>query len=251
MAVNVPDTARCRVCDYLLRGLPGPVCPECGTHFDPNDPATFRDPARPKERRVPKPLEPPSVFYLSVLGCLIAGLMLWRGTVVGAIDWYTAMDEEGGCWVYLLVAAPLMDYVRRWVRVRDRRAMVIPDLLEELDRHIGRWRALTVLVVLLVVLMVWPLSAALRFYASWPALDAAANKYLVNPSAPTGRQWIGLFHVEQIWGRGQGFVWFEVQHNGAGDRYGIARYEIPPWQADSGRGRSRISLGAGWYIERW
>ena len=37
----LPSTARCRGCDYLLRDLPAPVCPECGRAFDPHDPTTY------------------------------------------------------------------------------------------------------------------------------------------------------------------------------------------------------------------
>ena len=33
----VINPGRCRVCDYDLRGLPEPRCPECGTPFDPAD----------------------------------------------------------------------------------------------------------------------------------------------------------------------------------------------------------------------
>jgi hypothetical protein len=32
---------RCRRCFYVLENLPGPRCPECGTPFDFNDPATY------------------------------------------------------------------------------------------------------------------------------------------------------------------------------------------------------------------
>ncbi|UCG17631.1 MAG: hypothetical protein JSV19_06290, partial [Phycisphaerales bacterium] len=33
----VHEPGRCRVCDYDLRGLPEPRCPECGSPFDPAD----------------------------------------------------------------------------------------------------------------------------------------------------------------------------------------------------------------------
>ena len=39
-APNKPSTY-CRQCQYVLDGLPGSRCPECGTGFDPSDPATF------------------------------------------------------------------------------------------------------------------------------------------------------------------------------------------------------------------
>src|SRR5690349_19599541 len=31
----------CLTCNYALRGLPTPRCPECGREFDPMDPATM------------------------------------------------------------------------------------------------------------------------------------------------------------------------------------------------------------------
>ena len=40
----VHEPGRCRVCDYDLRGLPKPRCPECGTPFDPAEvPALAQD----------------------------------------------------------------------------------------------------------------------------------------------------------------------------------------------------------------
>ena len=39
---RMPDEARCVRCGYLLRGLPDPVCPECGHPFDPRDATTYK-----------------------------------------------------------------------------------------------------------------------------------------------------------------------------------------------------------------
>ncbi len=38
---GMPPTARCLRCGYLLRGLPTPVCPECGRAFEPADASTY------------------------------------------------------------------------------------------------------------------------------------------------------------------------------------------------------------------
>jgi hypothetical protein len=40
----------CLGCNYDLRGLPEPRCPECGRAFDPNDPKTFREEPRERHR---------------------------------------------------------------------------------------------------------------------------------------------------------------------------------------------------------
>jgi hypothetical protein len=46
------DEAFCSTCDYRLRGLPEPVCPECGQPFDPDDPTTYAiEPRRRRRRR--------------------------------------------------------------------------------------------------------------------------------------------------------------------------------------------------------
>ncbi len=37
----MPDEAICLDCGYLLRGLPGIVCPECGRAFNPDDSSTY------------------------------------------------------------------------------------------------------------------------------------------------------------------------------------------------------------------
>ncbi len=48
----IPEAARCLKCGYLLRGLPTPVCPECGRTFEPADPATYdiRPPGRRRKK---------------------------------------------------------------------------------------------------------------------------------------------------------------------------------------------------------
>ena len=43
----VYEPGRCRVCDYDLRGLPEPRCPECGTPFDPTEVPALAQAGRP------------------------------------------------------------------------------------------------------------------------------------------------------------------------------------------------------------
>ena len=49
MPTEMLKTAVCVGCGYSLRGLPDPVCPECGRTFVPSDPSTYR--ARPGHAR--------------------------------------------------------------------------------------------------------------------------------------------------------------------------------------------------------
>ena len=51
MAAEISDRACCTGCGYRLRGLPDPLCPECGRSFDPADPTTYvADPTRRRRR---------------------------------------------------------------------------------------------------------------------------------------------------------------------------------------------------------
>ncbi len=51
MAPEMSDSACCTGCGYRLRGLPAPLCPECGRSFDPADPTTYvADPTRRRRR---------------------------------------------------------------------------------------------------------------------------------------------------------------------------------------------------------
>ena len=55
----------CRGCDYDLRGLPEPRCPECGRPFDPASPKTFR--LRPRRQRLRRYLRNACILVLILL----------------------------------------------------------------------------------------------------------------------------------------------------------------------------------------
>ena len=51
MNVDVPAGACCLSCGYRLRGLPEPICPECGRAFDPGDVRSYDSHPRRRRRR--------------------------------------------------------------------------------------------------------------------------------------------------------------------------------------------------------
>ena len=68
-------------CGYMLRGLPEPVCPECGRAFDPADPTTYRCPRVSTGFRL-TPLQLASIGLAVYIGCLVAiGCLEAKGTV--------------------------------------------------------------------------------------------------------------------------------------------------------------------------
>ncbi|MFO0839647.1 MAG: hypothetical protein U1D55_14115 [Phycisphaerae bacterium] len=113
-----------------------------------------------------------------------------------------------------------------------------------------RWRTLKLCVLLVLLADLVPVRAALTFYANWPFFAVAADRYLANPAAPIADQWVGLVPVERVWGREQGFVWFQLANDGQ-NRYGVARYSVSADNVKTSANRIRIWLALDWCIERW
>ncbi len=251
MAVSVPDTAQCLHCGYALRGLPEAVCPECGQAFDPERPETYYDPTR---RGAPKPLRPPSLIGVATLCALALVVLVGRagpGTWLPLDKWDWGGAEWSwstlSFWGKLFCCLPGILLVRREVRAWQYRRAGRDELLVEFDAaRTPRRVMLAALVVFYFAILLPPLGPAARFYASWAALDAEADRYLVDPNTDVGPRRIGWMPVEYIWGRGQGFVWFQVGHTG-GHRYGFVRVDaVDVWTA-----HARIWLAPGWYIASW
>lgn len=80
MSGELPDTACCRKCGYLLRGLPEPVCPECGRVFDPTDPGTYAPSAAWRRRKwIPRIV---AILVLAVLVFALAPRGIVKGKIV-------------------------------------------------------------------------------------------------------------------------------------------------------------------------
>ncbi len=73
-----PDSRLCWDCNYDLRGLTQPVCPECGRTFDPRDATTVNcgDPVGPIARMFLKPIGWTFALVMAVLFLAT----LWRAT---------------------------------------------------------------------------------------------------------------------------------------------------------------------------
>ncbi len=244
MTVAVPDSARCLHCGYALRGLPEAVCPECGNAFDPARPETFKDPARAKPLR---PLQPPSrlqVLLLWILATLAAALGNFS---MAPIRLWTADWDSLQLIVLLLLAAPLVGLVVRAICARRHQRAGRDELLVAYRAARGRQRLLVVALILLYVgVFLPPWIPMVRFYSSWAALNGEAERYLTDPNTDIGPRWVGPLHVEYIWGRGQGFVWFQTNHRGH-CRYGFVRVGASAARSAGGW----YQVAPGWYIAEW
>jgi hypothetical protein len=94
----MPDDAKCLACGYLLRGLMGHSCPECGRAFNPDDPASYLVPAR---RPSSEPWSP----------------LLWTGIVageLGLIAWglfSVVGGDTDDCVFVFLLGAPFLFFL--------------------------------------------------------------------------------------------------------------------------------------------
>jgi hypothetical protein len=69
------DDARCLSCDYSLRGLTAPRCPECGRPFDPGDPLSFH--AGKSLRRPIRFLLSPTGFLYSIPAAILLAILYY------------------------------------------------------------------------------------------------------------------------------------------------------------------------------
>ncbi len=185
----VPTDAVCLGCDFRLRGLSGPSCPECGRSFDPNDTTTFGLSTSPT--RWQRSARPPSVA-----GCLfVAGLCSWG--LVGASG--PARWEADWACLFTFVGIPLgivavATYLERLfasLRMVVQATEPPPEV-----RSRWRWLVMPVCVLLIVSCFIYPWPLMLRFRLSHSPVDAAVVDYRAGRIA--GDQRVGLYYVGDV-----------------------------------------------------
>lgn len=179
MARKHATEPRCLECGYRIDQLHGSKCPECGTSFDLNDPATFDDGTRRQHPLDPR--RPPSLVNCAVILAL---------TVAGLIDRSTPgtscfMSLGYLLWFVLVVAALI-----RLAASSSRPRPVAPSRQKQIRR---RWMVAPVCGALLfpTLLLPWPLW--IRFQISRSSLASAVQQ--VRAGTLHTPAWIGLYYV--------------------------------------------------------
>jgi len=261
MNQHVPDTARCLNCRYLLRGLPEPRCPECGHPFDPNDPDSYYDPARPKRsalrrfihRLTPDGPHSPSQAFWIVL--LTLGVVWGNASIPQVFLLQPDVGDPPCCLplVYLLLAGMILDLVwRRRIRAKARRTDD-ERILENFQRGRRRWRLAIACIVLSCVTAVYPWPVYGRFYLSWWSLRREAQACLAGDGNFVRHRRIGLYNVEDFYGWHKGYLFFQVGHRGD-LRYGFTYRPNGPLPWNDRIGGRRIHwrwVFPSWYMEAW
>ena len=198
MDSQLPEDVHCLGCDYSLRGLPEPVCPECGRAFDPDDPSTYRrGPRIPKWRRW---AGPPKTWHILLAIASTLGLI----QAYSEPGYLTILPSAGGlCCIFIPLAVLTLGCLTLNCAVRVV-ATVCDSTRAKLDRDqapkpsAGRWSVLPLCLLVLISASItrWPLHA--RFHLSHAALERAAASYLDGTATRKTPGRVGLFRFDHV-----------------------------------------------------
>jgi hypothetical protein len=184
-----PQVGICRDCNYPLRELPDPRCPECGRAFDPKDPATMNM-GRPMGavcRWIMGRAAWPSTAVMLFIACWL----FWMGTDPALYDYFMSVLCPLGALVLVVAGIVLWESVR--VSVAKAHHQPAPDLAL-INSSRARWLA----VLMLAVAASIPLQIPLRigFALSRPSFDRFIREVQANPSAARPAvQRLGIYRV--------------------------------------------------------
>lgn len=227
--------ACCLRCEYLLRGLAEPRCPECGEAFDPQDPSTY-GPRQPGRRTLPlhqrHPHGPPIYSWLPLV--VIAYAVLLGATEICS-EPFAAITSSG-------IAATLfvctVYYLESLAAAVARRIVMSPKERHDLLR-VPWWRwfvgPASAAFLILGVLGNRPMS--IRFLCSRPAFNRTVSDILAGKAVPCPSR-IGLYNVYLITSRDDG-IWFTT-HATSADQHGFHLAQDGP--GGPGKARSYWSV---------
>lgn len=212
MNIELPLTAKCSDCGYLLRGLQDPRCPECGKPFVPSDPSTYQLENRSWLREFYG--RPPGRLHLTTV-CVATVYALVEASAPGGM--------LGFLFICALVPAASLailligqDYICRLVAHAYRRD---ESNKESLPTHLIsriRWIATPICALLIGSMILYPWPGWMRFKLSQSAFEQVVRDYQAD-TLPDGAQWVGLYHVGRVAQQGSGHLFFITGDSGHGD----------------------------------
>ena len=234
MSLIVPDRALCTGCNYALRGLSEPRCPECGRPFDPDDFSTMNL-GRPLNR-VARFLLRPTGRWAYAGHAVVTAWGLWLSTFMASRAYLAVL------FLFPLGLLALACLVRRSLRGAAITRYQQPEVLRGVDRALYRrmWKWLWIVMLLIVT----RLPAYGVWFASRPWMDRLGEKVMNDPThAPLPPvQWAGLYRADASCVRG-GACRFYLTPGVAFGAVSYQRYD------QNGDDQFSEPLGGGWYVE--
>jgi hypothetical protein len=226
----------CLDCDYPLRGLATPRCPECGRAFDPNDSWTMNV-GRPMRRALRWLLRPPGRW--TVAAAIVAAAVVVSDGNPGPTKWNRT--ELGlVLWAVIGIAWAARSLLRQAVaRVYRQRLRYDPAAARR--KVVAQW-----LFVVSVLCVYSGLPSYVRFFVLRPGLERVARAQLTAPSggppvAPAS--WLGLsFRGGRMCPHA---VWFDHGYRTIG--YGPHRFGYSPQGPCRNNGKF-VHLFGSWYV---
>lgn len=202
--IDIPaERGLCRGCNYALRGLSGPRCPECGRAFDPADPATMNlgRPLGAMGRWLNQP-----IWWLTPV-CLLLSIALLTSSIVMPADtlFLLLFLSIGAFWIIVFDRSRAASRRKRLPTYRP----VKSEAALQMKRY-GRARKIMLATALLLVLRI-PFFIVFAF-SVFPLARMGHQLFYDIPfgaPAPPTPCRVGAYEVRHIF-IGCGGVWFDV-----------------------------------------
>jgi hypothetical protein len=234
MTTITDHSGRCLHCNYVLRDLPTPRCPECGHDFDPADVRTIN---------LGREITPAARWALGPAGITmslgmfaIAGMAVW-------FDRLPVVDQDRSVTNGILLIALGLLWIG-WPLVRtftSRWAGWNSDWFTAGHRS-RAWVGAIIAVVGIAVALRVPRSAA--FWISKPVMDRLAHQMMAIRKSSPRDQWLGVIKAREIKDvrGGESFLTTRNADGEAGYIY------LPNADPKSAGWSSRQYVGGGWWV---
>lgn len=231
--------ALCIECGHSLAGLTTSACPECGWRFQFNDRSSWTT-AAIRARALREARHVPGALFISVAAFASVGIVVVTSSLGSS-------DLPAGCFGFVLLTAIIVIWSVRAILAGMHmfNNMGNPNAPRTTS---GEWIAWLCIPVMLAASLGFGLSGAARSlrwrYIDGPAMQAAAEDALANPTAPRRSGRIGTISVSSVDIR-DGRVHFTTSmSSGWLDR--IELVYTPPASTPLPTGKP---LGNGWAVE--
>jgi len=235
MTAITDSSGRCLHCNYVLRDLPVPRCPECGREFDPSDVRTIN---------LGREITPaarwalgPASAVMSVGMFIIAAVAVWslrlpiveqdRSLIDGAL-----LIGLGGIWI-------------GWPIVRHLTARWAGWSSEWFTAGHSSRAWVGAIILLIGVAVVLRLPRTVAFWISEPAMNRLARQMMAVRGSSPADQWLGVFKAKEIKDV-RGGVSFMTTREADGGEAGFIY--LPASDPKSAGWSSRKYVGGGWWV---